>query len=34
MLLVRGADINAADKKGYTSLLIAVERGHTQVAKV
>ena len=34
MLLIRGADINAADSKGYTPLLVSLEHGHVDVALI
>jgi ankyrin repeat protein len=32
MLLMRGADINATDSKGYTPLLVAIEFNHDDLA--
>ena len=33
-LLDLGADVNASDKEGWTPLLLAVERGHSSVARI
>jgi ankyrin repeat protein len=32
MLLMRGADVNILDSKGYTPLLVAIEFGHDKLA--
>lgn len=32
MLLMRGADVNVLDSKGYTPLLVAIEFGHDKLA--
>ena len=33
-LLAAGADVNAKEKEGWTALMLAAEKGHTEIVQL